>query len=208
MRADAPLPTFRTHASGSAAVGALPPPSRCALRLADLALDTPAYNSGATGVDALWSGLPLLTMAGALGGADRAPAVPAAASSMPAVAVAVAGVRGTGASCDAASGGARRCAGSIFQRNGASLSVAAAQPHTWAHSWADYEALAHAAATRRATRHALRRAAEAGRQRGTLFDTAHWGHGFEAAARGAWEAYAAAGRVMHMQVRAQRYSSL
>ena len=73
------------------------------------------------------------------------------------------------------------------------------------HFWRrpDYQALAHAAVTRRATRHALRRAAEAGRQRGTLFDMAHWGRGFAAAAHGAWEAHAA-GVVMHMQVRSAR----
>ena len=117
----------------------------------------------------------MITMAGAQGGAERG------SSSSPAAAAA----RGAGASCDAGGGGARLCASTIFQRNGASLSVAAAQPHAWVHSWHDYVALAHAAATRRATRHALRRAAEAGRQRGTLFDMAHWGRGFAAAAHGA-----------------------
>ena len=135
----------------------------------------------------------MITMAGAQGGAERG------SSSSPAAAAA----RGAAASCDAGGGGARLCASTLFQRNGASLSVAAAQPHAWVHSWHDYEALAHAAATRRATRHALRRAAEAGRRRGTLFDMAHWGRGFAAAAHGAWEAYAA-GAVMHMQVRSTR----
>ena len=130
----------------------------------------------------------MISMAGALGGSERG---------------STSAARGAGASCDAGGGGARLCASTIFQRNGASLSVAAAQPHAWVHSWHDYEALAHAAATRRTTRHALRRAAEAGRQRGTLFDMAHWGRGFAAAAHGAWEAYAA-GAVMHMQVRSTR----
>ncbi len=135
----------------------------------------------------------MITMAGAQGGAERG------SSSSPAAAAA----RGAGASCDAGGGGARLCASTLFQRNGASLSVAAAQPHAWVLSWHDYQALAHAAATRRATRHALRRAAEAGRRRGTLFDMAHWGRGFAAAAHGAWEAHAA-GVVMHMQVRSTR----
>ena len=44
----------------------------CAFALADLGLDTPAYNSGATGIDMLWSGTPLLTMAGASAGSARA----------------------------------------------------------------------------------------------------------------------------------------
>ena len=96
----------------------------------------------------------------------------------------------------------------------AQLGGAAAVPHAELLRWeqskrcgeklrALHEALKTRADEARRAEYDVRRAAEAGRRRGTLFDKAHWGRGFAAAAHGAWEAHAA-GVVMHMQVRSTR----
>ena len=85
----------------------------CAFRLADVALDSPAYASGATGIDVLWSGVPMLAMAGGMrseSGQRRA---------------------------DGGAGGGIG-ASTIFQRNGVSLLAAAALPWAVAHSSAHY----------------------------------------------------------------------
>jgi len=146
----------------------------CAVRLADLALDSPLYSSGATGIDALWSGVPLLAMAGALGSA----------------------------SCSIGASGTRRCYGTIFQRNALSLCTAAAQQYTGADSWPDYHQLAVAAARRTHTARALRGRAEAARTWAPLFDTRKWIAGFESGVRTAWELVATGSGVMHVHVAA------
>ena len=84
----------------------------CAFRLADIALDSPSYSSGATGADVLWSGVPMLAMAGGM----RADAHLQ--------------LRGSGEEAVAAS--------TIFQRNGVSLSLAAGLPPLVAGSAAGY----------------------------------------------------------------------
>ena len=84
----------------------------CAFGLADLALDAPQYASGATGIDTLWSGVPMLAMAGGM----RADAHLQ--------------LRGSGEEAVAAS--------TIFQRNGVSLSLAAGLPPLVAGSAAGY----------------------------------------------------------------------
>ena len=124
------------------------------------------------GIDALWSGVPLLTLAG--------------------------GVREGrgGRSCVTGPGGSRRCAAYIFQRNALSLLAAAAQPQLQAYSWAGYELVAATAAQRRPTWLAMRRAADAARRSAPLFDVGRWARGFEASVRAAWEGFAA-GRAVH-----------
>ena len=52
----------------------------CAFRLADIALDSPSYASGATGIDVLWSGVPLLAMAGGLRSSSPTSAASAAST--------------------------------------------------------------------------------------------------------------------------------
>lgn len=84
----------------------------CAFCLADLALDSPSYTSGATGIDVLWSGLPLLAMAG--------------------------GMRASAFSSRLRSAEQTPPASTIFQRNSVSLLAAARHPNSQAHSSADY----------------------------------------------------------------------
>ena len=92
----------------------------CAFGIADVALDSPAYASGATGIDVLWSGVPMLAMAGGMrprreyGGQSTALEVGRAALE------------------------SAQSASTIFQRNGVSLAAAAAQPNLVAHSAAGY----------------------------------------------------------------------
>ena len=136
----------------------------CAFALADIALDSPLYNSGATGIDLLWAGVPLISIPGALadGGGGG-------------------GSGGGGSSCRRGASGDWRCVGTIFQRNALSLAAAARQPHTVAHTWRGYDALAGAPAARPATRRELRRRAREARRDAPLFDTDRWAAHFEAA---------------------------
>ena len=157
----------------------------CAFALADIALDSPLYNSGATGIDLLWAGVPLISIPGALadGGGGGG------------------GSGGNGgSSCRRGAAGDWRCVGTIFQRNALSLAAAARQPHTVAHTWRGYDALAGAPAARPATRRELRRRAREARRDAPLFDTDRWAANFEAGARAAWEAHTARAGPMHIVV--------
>ena len=89
----------------------------CAFALASVALDSPSYASGATGIDVLWSGVPLLAMAGGLRGLRGS------------------GARDTTGGASAAAGGG---VSTIFQRNAISLVTAVAQPQMQVHSSAGY----------------------------------------------------------------------
>lgn len=142
----------------------------CAFRLADLALDAPSYNSGATGVDVLYSGVALLALAGGVPG-----------------------------QCESTSSGTPRCASTIFQRNAISLTAAAAQPHMQAHSWPEYEDFGLGGARRKQTQGALRRRAEAARHWAPAFDARRWAAGFGRAVSIAWETHRT-GAVMHTVV--------
>ena len=156
----------------------------CAFALADIALDSPLYNSGATGIDLLWAGVPLISIPGALadggGGGESS--------------------GNGGSSCRRGASGDWRCVGTIFQRNALSLAAAARQPHTVAHTWRGYDALAGAPAARPATRRELRRRAREARRDAPLFDTDRWAANFEAGARIAWEAHTARAGPMHIVV--------
>ena len=109
------------HASRIVFVDRLPQGEHlCAFSLADVALDSPSYTSGATGIDVLWSGVPLLAMAG--------------------------GMRPS----RAADGERESTASNIFQRNSVSLLAAAALPAAEAYSSAGYVQLGLALASRAA----------------------------------------------------------
>ena len=96
----------------------------CAFGLADLSLDSPLYASGATGIDVLWSGVPMLAMAG--------------------------GMRTRGAN---SAGESTAAASTIFQRNGVSLLGASALPEATSYSSAGYVQLGVSLAEGRRTRH-------------------------------------------------------
>ena len=101
----------------------------CAFGVADIALDLPTYASGATGVDLLWSALPVLALAGGMRVGHHCHAALAA-----------------GGLCR--SGGGRGEApsqmASIFQLNGVSLVTAAAQLSLVIHSASGFEHLGRA----------------------------------------------------------------
>ena len=97
----------------------------CAFSLADVALDSPVYSSGATGIDVLWSGVPMLAMPGGMrAGRDAAGGAlgGAAGGGLPA---------GSGSSTTAA-------VSTIFQRNAVSLLDATALPEAVGHTSAGY----------------------------------------------------------------------
>ena len=92
----------------------------CAFGIADVALDSPAYASGATGIDVLWSGVPMLAMAGGMRLRREYGGQP------------------TALEVGRTEAGSVQSASTIFQRNGVSLAAAAAQPNLVAHSAAGY----------------------------------------------------------------------
>lgn len=135
----------------------------CAFALADLALDSPLYSSGATGVDVLWSGVPMLALAGGM----RTPAA-----------------TGANAGAHAAS---HRASTNIFQRNAISLVAAAAQPYLQAHTRSGYEELGLGIVQRPSTRAAAQARARSSRASAPLFDTRRWALAFTAGLHMAWE---------------------
>lgn len=151
----------------------------CAFRLADIALDSPSYSSGATGADVLWSGVPMLAMAGGMREDRRL-------------------VRGSplggGAAADS------DASTNMFQRNAVSLVEAAGQPHLRLHSSAGYVEMASGVVRRGATLAELRRRATHARRWAPLFNTSRWAHSFHEAMRAASEVHAAR-QAMHVVCR-------
>ena len=140
----------------------------------------------------LWSGAPLLALAGGL-----RPSAPRGAVSF-SRGSAAAGGRGARVACAAGTGGAH-CASTILQRNAVSLVHAAAQSHTIAYTWTGYAHFASSVA-RAPSRHAmLIRRARGARRHAPLFDVAGWARGFDAGMHAAWEVRAA-GRAAHVVV--------
>lgn len=150
----------------------------CAFALADLALDSPLYSSGATGVDVLWSGVPILALAGGM----RTPAA-----------------TGANAGAHAAS---HRASTNIFQRNAISLVAAAAQPYLQAHTRSGYEELGLGLVQRPSTRAAAQARARSSRASAPLFDTRRWALAFTAGLHMAWEVRQSSGvrAAMHLVV--------
>eukprot|EP00322_Chrysochromulina_rotalis_P013838 CAMPEP_0115864850 /NCGR_PEP_ID=MMETSP0287-20121206/19415_1 /TAXON_ID=412157 /ORGANISM="Chrysochromulina rotalis, Strain UIO044" /LENGTH=690 /DNA_ID=CAMNT_0003319337 /DNA_START=42 /DNA_END=2114 /DNA_ORIENTATION=- len=146
----------------------------CAFQLADLALDAPRYSSGATGIDVLWSGVPMLAMAG--------------------------GMQPGGKPLQRESGRANAASTNIFQRNAVSLVTAAAQPHLQSHSSAGYVELGLGLVRRNATRAFAQKYARDVRHSAPLFDTRRWGVSLVAAARAAWELRHAHGYAASMHI--------
>lgn len=157
----------------------------CAFRLADLALDPPTYSSGATGIDVLWAGVPLLVMPGGM----QPDALADVRADRPASwdFPSVFGVR-------------RLMPSTIFQRNSLSLAASALQPDLRAVTWQSYEALGRDVMARAATRRALRHRARDARHEAPLFDTGRWARGYGDGVRAAWATHSAGGGVMHMVV--------
>lgn len=159
--------------------------------------------TGATAVDVLWGGVPLLVMAGSLsggeaGGGDASGGQVGGIGRGGGGSDERVGGRRTGNACVAGSGGTR-CAGTIFQRNAISLVAAAGQPHAQAHSWAAYESQGLSGHRRRATQRELRRRAEEARHWAAAFDSRTWAANFVRGMRAAWETHSV-GAVMHVSV--------
>ena len=104
----------------------------CVFSVIDLALDSPSYASGATGVDLLWSGAPMLAISGGmLTRKDQVQSYGVERHAPP--------LRSGSPVSEKTKA---RAVASIFQHNGLSINVAAGQVNVIAHSAVGYLQLA------------------------------------------------------------------